>query len=72
MDDQSPGRRAALPQVPTEPKTIPGIAISRSALGVTMMALFPPSSRMVLPSREATRSATYLPIRVDPVAEIRE
>src|SRR5215475_7637137 len=35
------------PAVPTAPKKIDWTAISRSALGVTMSALLPPSSRIV-------------------------
>ncbi len=36
-----------------------------------MMALLPPSSRIVLPRRAPTVCATCLPMRMDPVAEIR-
>ena len=48
------------------------MAVSRSALGVMMMALFPPSSKSDFPNRAPTRWATSLPIRVDPVADNRE
>ena len=36
--------------------------------GVTMMALLPPSSRMLHPGREATTPPTILPMRMLPVA----
>ncbi len=42
------------PAVPTAPKTMPRTARSRSASSATMMALLPPSSRMVRPRRPAT------------------
>ena len=41
----------------------------RSAEGVTIIALLPPSSRIVRPSREATTGASALPMRVEPVAD---
>ena len=44
---------------------------SRSAVGVTMAALFPPSSRMALAKRAASLGATARPMAVDPVAETR-
>src|SRR5665811_781102 len=57
------------PAVPTAEKTMPRTARSRSALGATIAALLPPSSSRLRPSRAATRGATSLPMRVDPVAE---
>ena len=59
------------PAVPTAPKTAPITVIFISACGLTMIALFPPSSKSDLPNLLATVSATILPIRVEPVAEIR-
>ena len=44
-------------------------AMSRSALGVTIMALLPPSSSRDRPRRAATVWATARPMRVEPVAE---
>src|SRR5690606_37878297 len=46
-----------------------GSAISKSACSEMIIALLPPSSRILLPSRDATAAATALPIRVDPVAD---
>ncbi|CPP49489.1 Uncharacterised protein [Bordetella pertussis] len=51
------------------PNTMPRVAISRSALGATMMALLPPSSSRTRPKRCATRGPTCRPMRVEPVAE---
>ena len=45
------------PAVPTAPNTMAGTASFRSAVSSTMMALLPPSSSRLLPSRRATRSA---------------
>src|SRR5436190_9695733 len=59
------------PAVPTAPKKIDCTAMSRSALGVTINALLPPSSRMVRPSRPLTALATLNPILVEPVAETK-
>ncbi|MNT37999.1 hypothetical protein D3C72_1741690 [compost metagenome] len=59
------------PAVPTAPNTAPMMVIFKSASGVTMIALFPPSSKSVLPRRCATVTATSFPMRVDPVAEIK-
>ncbi len=59
------------PAVPTAPKTIEGMAISRSAESETITALLPPSSRMVLPKRFPTISPTRFPTAVDPVTENR-
>ena len=59
------------PAVPTAPKTAPITVIFMSASGVTIMALFPPSSRSDFPNRAATAWATIFPMRIDPVAEIR-
>ncbi len=56
------------PAVPAAAKTIPRTARSRSALGATMAALLPPSSRRVLPKRAATRGPISAPMRSDPVA----
>ena len=58
------------PQVPTAPKTVARIAISRSASLLIMIALFPPNSRILLPNRPPTTLATSLPIRMEPVADI--
>ena len=58
------------PAVPTAPKRIAVVARSRLALGVTMIALFPPSSSNVRPRRRVTTSPTCRPIFVEPVAEI--
>ena len=52
------------------PKRMARTAISRFASAVTMIALFPPSSRIVLPKRPATVCATCRPMTVDPVNEI--
>src|ERR1700746_835087 len=57
------------PAVPTAPKKIDCTAMSRSALGVTISALLPPSSRIVRPSRPLTALATLNPILVEPVAD---
>ena len=59
------------PAVPTAAKAVARTASSRSALGVMMMALLPPSSRIVRPSRRPTTSATRRPMRQLPVAETR-
>ncbi len=56
------------PAVPTAAKVIARVASSRSALGATIIALLPPSSRMARPKRSPTRAATARPIRVLPVA----
>ena len=45
-------------------------ASSKSAVGVTIIALLPPSSSRLRPSRPATTFATARPMRVLPVAEI--
>ena len=47
---------------------MPRTARSRSADGVTIAALLPPSSSSALPNRCATRGPTCRPIRTDPVA----
>src|SRR6478735_6882333 len=57
------------PAVPTAPNTQPINAISRSASFDMMMALLPPSSKMVFPSLAATAVLTALPMRVEPVAD---
>jgi len=56
------------PAVPTAPNSTPRAARSMSASGITMMALFPPSSRSVRPSLLPTTSPTRRPMRVLPVA----
>ncbi len=58
------------PDVPTAPNRMARVAISRSASSATMIALFPPSSRMVRPNRFETASATLRPTPVEPVNEI--
>ena len=57
------------PAVPTAEKAIPRVASSRSAVGATIAALLPPSSRISRPKRAATTGATARPMRVEPVAE---
>ena len=47
---------------------MPRTARSRSADGVTIAALLPPSSSSALPNRCATRGPTCWPIRTEPVA----
>ncbi len=59
------------PQVPTAPNTMARIAISKLAWAVTMRALFPPNSSSERPKRLATASLTFLPIRVEPVADTK-
>ncbi|MCY1543750.1 hypothetical protein D9M68_795800 [compost metagenome] len=56
------------PAVPTAAKRMPRTARPRSALGVRIMALLPPSSRMLRPKRAATLGPTSRPMRVLPVA----
>ena len=58
------------PVVPTAPKSVARIAISKSAFSVTIIALLPPSSRMALPNRSPTIFPTLFPTLVEPVAEI--
>ncbi len=48
---------------------MPRSASSRSALGATMAALLPPSSRICRAKRAARRGATARPMAVEPVAE---
>ena len=48
---------------------MPRTARSRSAVGATIAALLPPSSRISRPNRPATIGATARPIRVEPVAD---
>lgn len=57
------------PQVPTAEKIEARTAISISLSGIMIVALFPPSSRIVLPNRLCTISLTLRPIDVDPVNE---
>ena len=59
------------PQVPTAPNKEPITVIFKSALGVTIIALFPPSSYKLFPNLLATVEPTILPILVEPVADIR-
>ena len=59
------------PHVPTAPKTAPGTTTFKSAVGVIMMALFPPNSNKDFPKRSATFAPTILPILVEPVAETK-
>ena len=54
------------PAVPTAPNKMLGIANSMFAVGVTTIALFPPSSSMVRPRRFPTTSATRLPTPAPP------
>src|SRR6266568_448389 len=56
------------PAVPTAAKRIARNARSRSADGVRIIPLLPPSSRTARPKRCATTGATLPPIRVEPVA----
>ena len=57
------------PAVPAAENVIPRTARSRSADGVMMAALLPPSSRIERPKRAATTGATARPMRVEPVAD---
>ena len=69
--DMRAGRRVLVqrwPAVPTAPNTAPVSTIFISAEGVMMMALLPPSSRMLRPKRPATDWPTIRPMRVLPVA----
>ena len=59
------------PAVPTAPKTMEGAASFRSAVPVRIMALLPPSSKMIRPSRSATIRAARRPTLVEPVREIK-
>ena len=56
------------PQVPVAAKTVARSASPISALGATIAALLPPSSRMGRPNRRATRTPTSCPMRTLPVA----
>ncbi len=58
------------PAVPHAPNRMAGSTRSMFALGVTMIALLPPNSRIVRPRRFPTVSATRKPIWVLPVNEI--
>src|SRR5208283_4159401 len=58
------------PAVPTAPNRMARMAKSRSAVGATMMALLPPSSRRLRPRRRLTISPTWRPILVEPVAGV--
>ena len=57
------------PLVPTAENNTPRNAKSRSALSLTIAALLPPSSRIVLAKRDAATCPTARPIAVLPVAE---
>ena len=57
------------PAVPTAPNTAPGTTTFKSAVGVMIIALFPPNSNNDFPKRSATVAPTILPILVEPVAE---
>ena len=59
------------PAVPTAPKTTAGTAIFKSASGVRIIALFPPSSKIDLPNLPAITCEACLPTAVEPVIEIR-
>src|SRR5215208_3994737 len=59
------------PAVPTAPNKHPFTAISISASFEIIIALLPPNSSSALPSLAATAAPTALPMRVEPVAEIR-
>ena len=59
------------PAVPTAPNTAPGTTTFKSAVGVIIIALFPPNSNKDFPKRSATLAPTILPMRVDPVADTR-
>jgi len=69
MNDQATQSTAALSGRPTAEKAIEGIASFRSAEGVRIAALLPPSSRRQRPSLLPTAAATCLPIDTDPVAD---
>lgn len=58
------------PQVPTAANAHPLSASSRFASSITITALFPPSSSMVLPNLVCTISLMRFPIEVDPVKEM--
>ena len=60
------------PAVPTAPKTVQMMVVFILAEGVTIIALFPPSSNRHFPKRLATVFATERPIAVDPVADNSE
>src|SRR5207237_6224974 len=70
VHDDAPLEVQRWPAVPTAPKKIDCVAISRSAVGQTISALLPPNSMIVLPSRPWTVLATFKPIATEPVAEI--
>ena len=57
------------PAVPIAAKATARRVRSRSAEGVTIEALLPPSSRIARAKRRASRSPTMRPMRVEPVAE---
>ncbi len=59
------------PHVPTAPNTTAGIASLKSASGVIIIPLFPPSSSIDLPNLFCITSPACLPTLVEPVTEIR-
>eukprot|EP00158_Paraphelidium_tribonemae_P000122 Partr_v1_DN17237_c0_g2_i1_m19494 putative NA len=60
------------PAVPTAPNTAARSARSVAASGMTMVALLPPSSRMVRPKRACTVRDTCSPTSDDPVKDTSE
>ena len=61
MDDDPTCGCTALTTGSNRTKNDSGIAIFKSALSVTIIALFPPSSKILRPSREATLAETLRP-----------
>ena len=59
------------PAVPTQAKTQALRARSKSASSIIIAALFPPSSRMLLPNLLATSTPIWRPTAVEPVKEIK-
>jgi hypothetical protein len=55
--------------VPIAPKQDALMASSRLASSITIVALFPPSSKIDFPNLYYTAFATILPTNVDPVNE---
>jgi hypothetical protein len=71
MDSCTISRRSVVqrwPAVPAAEDDRPS-ASSRSADGVTIIPLLPPSSSRQRPKRAATRGASVRPIAVEPVAD---
>ena len=71
MDDKPAGAGTTLAGSTHRAKHAPISDISKSAFSVMIMALLPPSSSKLLPSRAPTAALTALPIRVEPVADIK-